>query len=168
MGTIRLVTITFSDTRVEADDEGGRLLGELLRGAGCEIVRHQIVREDAVSVGAALDEALGEPGVQGVITTGGTGLAPRDIAAEAAEQRLEKALPGFGEAFRRLSWEQVGPRSILSRATAGAARGKLLVALPGSVKAVRLALEGVLLPVLPHLVDLLGGRTQHGAGPQKG
>lgn len=161
-GPIRLVTITFSDSRTEADDEGGALLRGLLEEAGHEVVQHRIAREDADSVGAALEEALAHPRAQAVVTTGGTGLAPRDIAAEAAEARMEKKLPGFGEAFRRLSWEEVGPRAILSRAEAGSARGKLLVTLPGSPNGVRLALTRVLLPVLPHAVALLEGRTAHG------
>jgi molybdenum cofactor biosynthesis protein B len=162
MESVRLYTLTFSDTRTEADDEGGALLRSLLEQAGHRVVGHRIVREGAAEVGAALDEALGLAGVQGVLSTGGTGLAPRDIAAEAASSRMEKELNGFGEAFRRLSWDQVGPRSILSRAVAGSARGRLLVALPGSPKAVRLALEQVLLPVLPHLVALIEGQTSHG------
>lgn len=159
---IRVVTLTFSDTRTTEDDEGGKLLGELVRQAGHRVLWHRIAREDEASVASALDEALGEAEAQAVLTTGGTGIAPRDITIEVAERRIERALPGFGEAFRRLSWEQVGPRSILSRATAGVAGGKLLVALPGSLKAVRLGLEAVILPVMPHAVALLGGRTAHG------
>lgn len=163
---VRCVTITFSDTRTSEDDEGGKLLGELLGAAGHQVLRHRIAREDSESVERALTEALEDGEAQAVITTGGTGLAPRDIAAEAAERRLDKELPGFGEAFRRLSWEQVGPRAILSRAVAGSSGKKLLAALPGSPKAVRLALEGVLLPILPHAVDLLEGRTHHAPGPR--
>ena len=159
---IRLFTITFSDTRTAADDEGGALLGSLLAGAGHEVVTHRIVREDEAAVVGALDEALAAPGVQAVVTTGGTGLGPRDVAGDLVAARLTRELPGFGEAFRRLSWEQVGPRSVLSRAVAGAAGDRLLVAFPGSVKAVRLGVEALLVPILPHAVDLLAGRTAHG------
>ncbi len=158
---IRLFTITFSDTRTAADDESGALLGSLLAAAGHEVVVHRIVREDEAAVGQALDEALAHDGVQAVVTTGGTGLAPRDLAGDLVAARLTRELPGFGEAFRRLSWEQVGARSVLSRAVAGAAGGRLLVALPGSVKAVRLVGEALLVPILPHAIDLLAGRTAH-------
>jgi molybdenum cofactor biosynthesis protein B len=158
----RVWTITFSDTRTPENDEGGLLLGELLRAAGHEVLTHRIAREDEAAVGAALDEAIAAPGPQVIVCTGGTGIAPRDIAIEQIEGRLERALPGFGEAFRRLSWEQIGPRSVLSRATAGVARGKLIVALPGSLKAVRLGVEALLAPIVGHAVDLLEGRTGHG------
>ncbi len=164
---IRLFTITFSDSRTEANDEGGALLRAILVEAGHQVLCHRIAREDFQSVETAWEEALAYPLVQAIITTGGTGLAPRDIAAESAEARMEKKLPGFGEAFRRLSWEEVGPRAILSRAEAGSARGKLLVTLPGSPKAVRLALTKVLLPVLPHAVALLEGHTTHGKKLEK-
>jgi molybdopterin adenylyltransferase len=98
-----------------------------------------------------------------VVTTGGTGIAPRDRTYEAVEALLEKKLDGFGEAFRRLSWDEVGPRAVLSRAVAGVYRGRILAALPGSPKAVVLAVDRVLAPILAHAVALArGGRAPHG------
>jgi molybdenum cofactor biosynthesis protein B len=90
-----------------------------------------------------------------VVTTGGTGIAPRDQTYEVVDALCEKRLDGFGEAFRRLSWQEVGARAILSRAVAGTRGRTVLVALPGSVNAVRLAVSRVLAPVLPHMVALL-------------
>jgi molybdenum cofactor biosynthesis protein B len=96
-----------------------------------------------------------------IVTTGGTGIAPRDRTYEAIEALLEKRLDGFGEAFRRLSWDEVGPRAVLSRALAGVHRGRIVAALPGSPKAVVLAVDQVLAPILAHAVALARG-IQHG------
>ena len=104
---------------------------------------------------AAIVAAIEGDGADAVVTTGGTGIAPRDQTYEAVDALLEKRLDGFGEAFRRLSWDEVGPRAILSRAVAGTRGRAVLVALPGSVKGVRLAVTQVLGPVLPHMVALL-------------
>lgn len=156
----RVATLTLSDTRTSADDEGGRLLGELLRAAGFEVVSHAIVREDDASIRAAVEERCAAD-VDAVVLTGGTGVAPRDRTIEVLSPLFEKTLDGFGEAFRRLSWDEVGPRSILSRAAAGVIRGKVVAALPGSVKAVRLGVERILAPVLAHAVDLASGRGVH-------
>ena len=156
----RVATLTLSDTRTPADDEGGRLLGDLLRAAGFEVASHAIVREDDASIRAAV-EARCASDVDAVVLTGGTGVAPRDRTIEVLSPMFEKTLDGFGEAFRRLSWDEVGPRSILSRAAAGVIRGKVVAALPGSVKAVRLGVERVLAPVLGHAIDLAAGRSGH-------
>jgi molybdopterin adenylyltransferase len=94
-----------------------------------------------------------------VVFTGGTGIAPRDVTYEAVDALLEKRLDGFGEAFRRLSWDQVGPRSVLSRAVAGVHRGHVLVALPGSPRAVVLAVDAILAPILSHAVALARGES---------
>lgn len=163
---VRIATLTLSDTRTPADDEGGRLLGELLRAAGFEVVSHAIVREDDDAIRVAVRERCGRGEVDAVVITGGTGIAPRDRTIEVLAPLFDKTLDGFGEAFRRLSWDQIGPRAILSRATAGVIGGRVVAALPGSVKAVRLGVEQLLAPTLAHAVDLAsghGGHHHHGA-----
>ena len=123
--------------------------------------------EERVALGEAdgrvLAEALvADPSVDAVVTTGGTGIAPRDQSYEAIDGLLERRLDGFGEAFRRLSWAEVGPRAILSRAVAGTFGGKIVAALPGSPRALALAVEQILAPVLPHAAAQAAGRAgQH-------
>jgi molybdenum cofactor biosynthesis protein B len=153
--TPRVVTLTISDTRTEADDLGGRVLRESLAAAGCVVLRHAIVTDDPDRIRAAIEEAIKVDLADAVVTTGGTGIAPRDQTYEVVDALCEKRLDGFGEAFRRLSWQEVGARAILSRAVAGTRGRTVLVALPGSVNAVRLAVSRVLAPVLPHMVALL-------------
>lgn len=163
----RIATVTFSDTRTEADDEGGRTLRRLLEEAGFALGEHRIVREDVEAVRSALGELAASPEVDAVVSTGGTGLGPRDVTIEAVVPLFEKEMVGFGEAFRRLSWDQVGPRAMLSNATAGTRGGKLIVALPGSPKALDLAVKSLLAPILGHAIDLARGRTGHGQGRSK-
>ncbi|MEZ4406965.1 MAG: molybdenum cofactor biosynthesis protein B [Polyangiales bacterium] len=153
---VTVVTVTVSDTRTPDDDEGGALLRELLSAAGFTVLRHAIVPDDPQRVREAVTGAL-DAGADAVITTGGTGIAPRDQTYEAVTGVIEKTLDGFGEAFRRLSWEQVGARSILSRAVAGTRGRGVVIALPGSPKAVRLAVEALIAPTLGHMVALLRG-----------
>jgi molybdenum cofactor biosynthesis protein B len=158
---IRVLTVTVSDTRSSSSDESGPLLRELLSRAGLSLVDHRIVQDEPGQLRALLAEVAEGDLADAIITTGGTGLAPRDQTIEALEPLLDKHLDGFGEAFRRLSWDQVGARSVLSRAFAGVARGRFVVALPGSPKAVQLAIEAVLLPILDHAVSLIRGETAH-------
>jgi molybdopterin adenylyltransferase len=153
-----VAVLTFSDTRTRETDTGGALVCRLLTEAGHVVVHHTIVREDVGQVRAALTALLGSSAVA-VVTTGGTGVAPRDVAIDVLEELFDKKLDGFGEAFRRLSWDQVGVRSLLSRAAAGIVEGKLFIALPGSEKAVRLAMETLVVPMLPHTVAVLSGST---------
>src|SRR5262249_45502080 len=155
--TVQIATLTLSDTRTPEDDEGGRLLGELLPAAGFEVVSHAIVREDDAAIRAAVVERC-QAGVDAVVLTGGTGVAPRDRTIEVLAPLFDKTLDGFGEAFRKLSWDEIGPRAILSRAVAGVVSGTVVAALPGSVKAVRLGVERLLAPTLAHAVDLASGR----------
>jgi molybdenum cofactor biosynthesis protein B len=149
--------VTISDTRSEANDEGGATLRERLEAAGMAVTFHTIVPDDPEALRAVVARVCDEDLADAIVTTGGTGIAPRDRTFEAVESLLEKKLDGFGEAFRRLSWDEVGARAILSRAVAGTHRGRILAALPGSPKAVVLAVDRVLGPVLAHAAALVRG-----------
>jgi molybdenum cofactor biosynthesis protein B len=162
---IRVVTVTVSDTRTRANDESGRVLAELLREAGVEVGRHVIVKDEVAFLQELVRSVADDNESDAIILTGGTGIAKRDQTHEALEAILEKRLDGFGEAFRRLSWEEIGPRAILSRATAGVVNGCLVFSLPGSVNAVKLGMTKLILPTLAHAVDLVQGRTQHRPSP---
>jgi molybdenum cofactor biosynthesis protein B len=155
----RVLTVTVSETRTEADDTSGKALREEL--AAFDLLRHAIVPDDPERILALVREAAGQGGTDAVVLTGGTGIAPRDRTFEALSSVFDKTLDGFGEAFRRLSWEQIGPRAILSRATAGTVGTCLVFSLPGSEKAVRLGAKELIAPVLAHAVDLVNGRTKH-------
>lgn len=162
----RVATITASDTRTPDTDEGGRVLGELAREGGFEVVSHAIVREDLDSLRVAVKQAI-DGDVDAVLVTGGTGLGPRDVTIEAIAPLVDKPMDGFGEAFRRLSWDEVGARSMLSRAFAGGVTNasgekRFVVALPGSVNAVRLGMKQLVVPVLDHALGVLRGTAKHG------
>lgn len=158
---VRIATLTLSDTRTPDNDEGGKLLGDLLRAAGFTITSHAVLREDLDRIQDAVKVLIAARDAQAIVMTGGTGIAPRDRTIEAVAPLLDKTLDGFGEAFRRLSWDQIGPRGILSRAVAGVAGGVIVIALPGSPKAVQLAVESLIAPTLAHAVALASGRTVH-------
>jgi molybdenum cofactor biosynthesis protein B len=160
-GTPRVATLTISDTRTAADDRGGAELRRLLEAAGFRLAAHAIVPDGAASVREAVAALCADPNIDAVVTTGGTGIAPRDQTYEALDGLLDRRLDGFGEAFRRLSWDEVGPRAILSRALAGTVGDKIVVALPGSPRALALAVEQILAPLLPHAVAVARGRGDH-------
>lgn len=165
---VRIATLTLSDTRTVEDDEGGRLLGELLRSAGFSVVSHGVLREEPDALRAAVNDLCDRDAADAIVLTGGTGVAPRDRTIEALMPMFQKTIDGFGEAFRRLSWDQIGPNAILSRAAAGVIEGRIVIALPGSPKAVRLAVEKLIAPTLDHAVALAsgrGGHHHHGRGP---
>jgi len=144
--------ITVSDTRTEENDTGGRAIIELLTKAGHEIAGRTIVKDDPEVVRDGIGRQLANPAVQVIITTGGTGITSRDCTYEAVSAMLWKRIDGFGEIFRTLSYEQIGPAAMMSRAIAGVIAGRVIVSLPGSEAAVRLAMEKLLLPELGHLV----------------
>jgi molybdenum cofactor biosynthesis protein B len=143
--------VSVSDTRTLATDTGGQCIASLLAAAGHPVISREIVRDEPEAIRGALERWLREPGVRAVIFTGGTGVAPRDVTPETVEPRLERVIPGFGELFRMLSWQEVGSAALLSRALAGIAAGRVVFVLPGSRAAVELALEKLILPELGHL-----------------
>jgi molybdenum cofactor biosynthesis protein B len=144
--------VTVSDTRTEETDTGGRAIVELLTAGGHRIVGRSLVRDDPEQLRDAIGRQLANPDVQVIITTGGTGITSRDCTFEAVSSMLWKRLDGFGELFRMLSYEQIGSGAMMSRALAGIVAGRIIVSLPGSEGAVRLALEKLLVPELGHLV----------------
>jgi len=145
--------LTVSDTRTEATDSSGRAIRELLTDAGHRVSGHAIVKDEPAAVVRIVSEQLSNGEAQAIITTGGTGLTSRDSTYEALTELFDKTLDGFGELFRMLSYREIGPAAMMSRAIAGTSRGKIVVALPGSENAVRLALRELLVPELAHLVQ---------------
>jgi molybdenum cofactor biosynthesis protein B len=151
--SVRCFVLTISDTRTEATDTSGRAISELLGGAGHIVTGRAIVRDDPQAIREAILRQVANPDVQAVITTGGTGITSRDSTYEVVNSLFDKRLDGFGELFRMISYEQIGSAAIMSRACAGISAGSILVSLPGSEGAVRLALERLLVPELGHLVE---------------
>ena len=146
--------VTISDTRTEATDSSGTAIVELLTAAGHDITRRKLVKDDPTAVRNAV--LAGRTAADVIITTGGTGITARDNTYETIASLLDKRLDGFGELFRMLSYQSIGAAAMMSRATAGLARGRILVLLPGSEAAVRLAMEKLLLPELGHMVQQAG------------
>jgi molybdenum cofactor biosynthesis protein B len=149
--------LTVSDTRTADNDTSGRRMRELLEAAGHTVADQAIVRDEPAAVRAWVEAQLARSDVDAVITSGGTGIAPRDTTYEALAGLLDKRIDGFGELFRMLSFREIGGAAMLSRATAGVARGRILACVPGSTAAVELALRELLLPELPHMVRLARG-----------
>ena len=149
---VRVAVLTISDTRTPETDTGGNAIVELMREAGHEISRREIVEDDAPRIEMVLQELLADASVDAVITTGGTGISARDTTYEVVSRLIDKKLDGFGELFRMLSYEEIGAAAILSRAVAGASGSKFVACLPGSTNAVRLATEKLLVPEIPHVV----------------
>ncbi|HEY9671533.1 MAG TPA: MogA/MoaB family molybdenum cofactor biosynthesis protein [Waterburya sp.] len=154
--TVNCAVITVSDTRSPDTDKSGQLIQQILLNAG-HAVRFYIILKDEPALIQSQLQALGERSdVDAVIFSGGTGIAPRDTTYDALEKLLEKTLPGFGEVFRFLSYQEIGSRAIASRAVAGVYQTKLVFSIPGSTGAVKLAVQQLILPELIHLVTQLG------------
>lgn len=144
--------VTVSDTRSKETDKSGQLIQELLRNANHAVEAYTIVKDEPVQIQKQMQMLSQSANLDVVIFNGGTGIAPRDTTYDAIENLLEKTLPGFGELFRFLSYQEIGSRAMASRAVAGIYQQKLIFSLPGSSNAVRLAMEKLILPELVHLV----------------
>jgi molybdenum cofactor biosynthesis protein B len=148
----RVALLTVSDTRSVEDDRSGALARRMVEAAGHQVADYRIVPDDPERIRQAVEEWLDADDCDAVVVNGGSGISTRDRTIEALGELMERKLDGFGELFRMLSFEQVGSRALLSRALGGVARAKPLFAIPGSPKAVALALERLILPELGHLL----------------
>jgi molybdenum cofactor biosynthesis protein B len=155
-GPVPVAVVTVSDSRTADTDANGIWLSDAIAAAGHAVAGYRLIRDEPALVAAALDElAAGEARV--IVFNGGTGIAPRDTTYDVLARMIEKPLPGFGELFRMLSWEQVGAAAMLSRATAGVYRGRVVFSVPGSPAAVRLAWEKLIAPEIEHVAWLVDG-----------
>ncbi|QDU87079.1 Molybdenum cofactor biosynthesis protein B [Pirellulimonas nuda] len=146
----RCAVVTVSDTRTAETDRGGPLIVQMLEGAGHLVVRREIVADSRPEI-EALVAALAVQ-ADAVLVTGGTGIAPRDVTCEALTALFDKPMPGYGELFRMLSFQEIGAAAMLSRAVGGVVGRAVVLSMPGSPAAVRLAMERLVLPELAHLV----------------
>ena len=153
--TVNCAVITVSDTRSPETDRSGCLIKQLLLDAGHTVGAYTIVKDEPAQIQAQMQVLGKHSNLNAVIFNGGTGIAPRDTTYDAIESLLEKTLPGFGELFRWLSYQEIGSRAIASRAIAGVYQSKLVFSLPGSTNAVELAMRQLILPELTHLVSQL-------------
>lgn len=165
---VHVGVLTVSDTRTPETDTSGSAIVEALVGAGHVVVRRQIRPDDLSVLGAELSAWIADPGVDVVIATGGTGITGRDVTPEALAPLVTKAIPGFGELFRHLSFAEIGTSTIQSRAEGAICGTTLVFLLPGSTGAVRLAMSKILLPQLDartrpcNFVELMPRFGEHG------
>ncbi len=150
--SVSCAVLTISDSRTEQNDESGKLLKQKLSQNGHQVIASAILENDSDAIRKKISELLGQEELQVIITSGGTGVSHRDITVEAVSSILEKKLDGFGELFRSLSYQEIGTASIMSRAIAGVVGGKVIICLPGSLGAAKLAMDKIILPEIGHMV----------------
>jgi len=149
---LKVGVLTASDTRTPENDKSGQLIKQMFEAAGHRVEFYKIVRDEAEIIAAAIAENVVT--LDAIVITGGTGVAPRDCTADVVKKMLGTELPGFGELFRMLSYQEIGSAALAGRAIAGMRDGKFIAALPGSTGGCRLAMEKLILPEIGHLVDL--------------
>lgn len=150
--SVAVSILTVSDTRTLETDGGGALIEELCSARGFPVCERKIVRDERDEIRRAVLELLSDARCEAVLVTGGTGLAARDCTVDAVEGIYDALIPGYGELFRMLSYQEIGSASMLSRASGGRIGTKVVLTMPGSTAGVRLAMEKLILPELPHLV----------------
>jgi len=151
---VSIAVVTVSSSRTLADDPGGDIIESALTAAGHHVTERSLVTDDAVAIADAVTGAL-DDGADVVVTTGGTGLTPDDVTVEAVGPLFDREIPGFGELFRYVSYEEVGPMAMASRATAGVVADRLVFCLPGSENAARTGSEELVAPAVGHLLGLV-------------
>jgi molybdenum cofactor biosynthesis protein B len=167
---VQIALLTISDSRSLADDKSGRTLEEMILADGHTVVGREVVRDEVAAITARLEALIADPGVDVVISTGGTGVTGRDVTPEAFKQVMDKEIEGFGELFRWISYQKIGTSTIQSRALGGVARGTYLFALPGSPGACRDGWQEILRAQLDarsrpcNLVELMPRLKEHLAG----
>ncbi|MES1204325.1 MAG: MogA/MoaB family molybdenum cofactor biosynthesis protein [Pseudomonadota bacterium] len=152
---VRVAVISVSDTRTFQTDEGGALVESLATKAGFSITARDLVRDEPDAVRAQVNARVAAGDSDAILLTGGTGVAPRDGTVDAVSPLFDRRLDGFGELFRALSFAEIGPAAMLSRATAGIVGGTAVFLMPGSPAAIRLAMDRLILPELSHLIGEL-------------
>jgi molybdopterin adenylyltransferase len=151
-----VAVITLSSSRTLATDKSGDIIQKMLEEKGHKVVARMLLTDNRTVLKSSLNSLMCRKKVQAIITSGGTGLSPSDITIETVQGMLEKELPGFNALFMQLSYPQVKSAAILSRALAGAIKGKMIFCLPGSPHACKLAMESLILPELGHMLMILG------------
>ena len=141
-----------SDTRNEKTDESGKIAKKLVSDYGHQVFAYKIIRNDKSLIQTTVNEMLQNPEINVIVTSGGTGISRRDVTVEAISELLDKKIEGFGELFRKLSYQEIGEAAMISRATAGTINGKIIFCLPGSKNAVKLAFSKLILPGLGHII----------------
>jgi molybdenum cofactor biosynthesis protein B len=144
--------VIVSDSRTEQDDESGEYIMKILKKNNHEVLSYSLLKNDSDAIRKRVNELLNKLNLQVIITSGGTGISHRDVTVETITPFLDKKIDGFGELFRFLTYQQIHTGSIMSRAMAGTAKGKVIICLPGSLGAVNLAMEKIILPEIGHMV----------------
>jgi molybdenum cofactor biosynthesis protein B len=151
-GVVGCAILTVSDTRTQETDSSGALIREYLDANAHVIRAYSIVKDEPEQIGEIIDKWAADPSIECILSNGGTGIAKRDTTYDVIAGLIEKRLDGFGEIFRQLSFQEIGAAAMLSRAVAGTYKGTLVVAMPGSTNAVRLAMDKLIAPELGHLI----------------
>jgi molybdenum cofactor biosynthesis protein B len=163
-GTVRVLTVTVSDLRKRFADDAGKRLDAELTAAGLHVVRHAVLADEPSFIRELVRSAATGNEADAIVLTGGTGITPRDQTFEALEALYEKRIEGFGEAFRRIAFDAMGPRAMYFRASAGVINQCPVFSLPGNAQAVVLAVRHLVGPTLVGAVEMAMGRETHTVG----
>ncbi len=150
-GSVTIAIVTVSDTRTPETDQNRQYIERRMGELGHRVAAYRLIKDEPDQVATVIQELAGMPEVQLVLFNGGTGISPRDTTYDVVSKYLEKTLPGFGELFRMLSFQEVGAAAMFSRATAGVYQGTLIFSMPGSPNAVEVAVEKLIIPEINHL-----------------